>query len=79
MYENVTGFRSGLLVSAKSFGHGLGDGIRDLATKPIEGAEKNGVSGFTTGLVTGLANLAFKPAAGEFPSSLVPVKEVTIC
>ncbi|RAR11807.1 sterol 3-beta-glucosyltransferase [Stemphylium lycopersici] len=63
VYENVTGLRSGLLVSAKSFGHGLGDGLRDLATKPIEGAEKNGVNGFTTGLATGLANLAFKPAA----------------
>ncbi|XP_014558170.1 hypothetical protein COCVIDRAFT_25282 [Bipolaris victoriae FI3] len=64
VYEEVTGLRSGLLVSAKSFGHGLGDGIRDFATKPIDGAEKNGIIGFSAGLVTGIANLAFKPAAG---------------
>lgn len=64
VYEDVTGLRSGLLVSAKSFGHGLGDGIRDFATKPIDGAEKNGIIGFSAGLVTGIANLAFKPAAG---------------
>ncbi|KAL6160575.1 hypothetical protein ACJQWK_11865 [Exserohilum turcicum] len=64
VYENVTGLRSGLLVSAKSFGHGLGDGLRDFATKPIDGAEKNGIIGFGTGLATGIANLAFKPTAG---------------
>ncbi|EUC42325.1 hypothetical protein COCMIDRAFT_103807 [Bipolaris oryzae ATCC 44560] len=64
VYEDVTGLRSGLLVSAKSFGHGLGDGIRDFATKPIDGAEKNGIIGFSTGLMTGIANLAFKPTAG---------------
>lgn len=66
VYENVTGLRSGLLVSAKSFGHGLGDGLRDFATKPIDGAEKNGFIGFSTGLATGLANLALKPTAGKW-------------
>ncbi|KAH7562778.1 hypothetical protein BM1_02298 [Bipolaris maydis] len=64
VYEEVTGLRSGLLVSAKSFGYGLGDGIRDFASKPIDGAEKNGIIGFSAGLVTGIANLAFKPTAG---------------
>ena len=64
-YENVTGLRSGLVVSMKSFGYGLGDGIRDLMVKPIDGAEKNGVLGFATGCATGIANAALKPAAGQ--------------
>jgi hypothetical protein len=64
VYDSVTGLRSGLLVSAKSFGHGLGDGVRDFATKPVEGAEKNGIVGFSTGLATGIANMALKSAAG---------------
>jgi hypothetical protein len=63
-YENVTGLRSGLVVSMKSFGYGLGDGIRDLMIKPIDGAEKNGILGFAAGCATGIANAAFKPAAG---------------
>ncbi|KAI4649331.1 hypothetical protein J4E93_003647 [Alternaria ventricosa] len=63
-YENVTGLRSGLLVSFKSFGYGLSDGIRDLIIKPIDGAEKNGVLGFAAGCATGVMNAAFKPAAG---------------
>jgi hypothetical protein len=56
--------RSGLVVSVKSFGYGLSDGIRDLMIKPIDGAEKNGVLGFAAGCVTGVMNAAFKPAAG---------------
>ncbi|KAL7773937.1 hypothetical protein CFE70_003905 [Pyrenophora teres f. teres 0-1] len=63
-YETVTGLRSGLLVSAKSFRHGIGDGIKDVITKPIDGAEKNGIIGFGTGLATGIANVVCKPTAG---------------
>ncbi|CAO2653445.1 Nn.00g028560.m01.CDS01 [Neocucurbitaria sp. VM-36] len=63
-YENITDLRSGLLVSAKSFGHGLGDGLSDLLAKPIEGAEKNGIIGLGTGMAKGLGNAMFKPAAG---------------
>jgi len=65
-YENVTGLRSGLLVSFKSFGYGLSDGIADLIIKPIDGAEKNGVLGFAAGCATGVMNAAFKPAAGKW-------------
>jgi hypothetical protein len=64
-YENVTGFRSGLSVSAKSFGYGLKDGLGDLIRKPYEGAEKNGVIGLGTGIAKGLANAAIKPTAGK--------------
>ncbi|KAI1509233.1 ATG-C domain containing protein [Pyrenophora tritici-repentis] len=63
-YETVTGLRSGLVVSAKSFGHGIGDGIKDIVAKQIDGAEKNGVIGFGTGLATGVANVVCKPTAG---------------
>ncbi|PZD27065.1 hypothetical protein A1F96_07060 [Pyrenophora tritici-repentis] len=63
-YETVTGLRSGLVVSAKSFGHGIGDGIKDIVAKQIDGAEKNGVIGSGTGLATGVANVVCKPTAG---------------
>lgn len=80
-YENITGVRSGLRVSAKvcqksivallivtdayqSFGYGLGDGLRDLVTKPIDGAAQNGIIGFGTGLAKGIGNAMFKPTAG---------------
>jgi hypothetical protein len=65
-YENVTGLRSGLSVSAKSFGYGLKDGFGDLVIKPYEGAEKNGIVGLGTGIAKGLANAALKPTAGQY-------------
>jgi hypothetical protein len=63
-YENVTGLKSGLAVSVKSFGYGLGDGLVDLVAKPVQGAERNGVLGFATGLAKGFGNAICKPAAG---------------
>ncbi|KAF1850587.1 uncharacterized protein K460DRAFT_271296 [Cucurbitaria berberidis CBS 394.84] len=63
-YDNITNLRSGLLVSAKSFGYGLSDGLKDLVAKPIDGAEQNGIVGFGTGLAKGFGNAMFKPAAG---------------
>ncbi|RMZ71831.1 UDP-glucosesterol transferase [Pyrenophora seminiperda CCB06] len=79
-YETVTGLRSGLLVSAKSFGHGLGDGIRDLVAKPIDGAEKNGIIGFGTGLATGIANVVCKPAAAWIGAcGLVGYSSMGVC
>jgi hypothetical protein len=66
-YENVTGLRSGLSVSAKSFGYGFKDGFGDLLVKPYEGAEKSGIVGLGTGIAKGLANAALKPTAGQYP------------
>ncbi|KAH8725638.1 hypothetical protein GQ44DRAFT_706876 [Phaeosphaeriaceae sp. PMI808] len=63
-YENVTGIKSGLLVSAKSFGYGIGDGLLDFVAKPIQGAEQKGLTGFATGFAKGVGNLVCKPAAG---------------
>ncbi|KAF2821019.1 hypothetical protein CC86DRAFT_303644 [Ophiobolus disseminans] len=63
-YQNITGFRSGMTVSAKSFGYGLGDGLTDLFAKPMQGAAKNGIVGLATGMVKGVGNAVCKPAAG---------------
>ncbi|KAH7072144.1 hypothetical protein BKA63DRAFT_544524 [Paraphoma chrysanthemicola] len=62
-YENVTGVRSGMVVSAKSFGYGLSDGLLDLVARPIQGAEKNGMVGFASGFAKGLGNVVCKPMA----------------
>ncbi|KAF2027095.1 hypothetical protein EK21DRAFT_102830 [Setomelanomma holmii] len=63
-YENVTGFRSGCVVSAKSFGYGLSDGLLDMIAKPAQGAQKNGMVGFAIGIGKGLGNAVCKPVAG---------------
>ena len=39
--------------------------MKDLLAKPVDGAEQNGVVGFTTGIFKGIANAAIKPVAGE--------------
>jgi hypothetical protein len=80
-YDNITGIKSGLVVGAKvreekarvfskadrlqSFGYGLSDGLIDLFSKPVQGAEKNGVVGFASGCAKGIGNAMFKPAAGQ--------------
>lgn len=63
-YENVTDLQSGLRVSAKSFGYGLSDGLRDLVVEPKEGAELDGVKGFGKGLAKGIGNAICKLSAG---------------
>ncbi|KAF2684070.1 hypothetical protein K458DRAFT_443071 [Lentithecium fluviatile CBS 122367] len=63
-YENVVDIKSGLVVSAKGFGHGMTDGLKDFFVKPIEGAQKEGVIGFGKGFGKGIGNLVCKPAAG---------------
>jgi hypothetical protein len=63
-YKNVTGLRSGLSISGKNFGYGFKDGFGDLVTKTYEGSE-NGIAGLGAGIVKGLANAVFKPAAGK--------------
>lgn len=63
-YENITDIRSGLEVSAKSFGHGVGDGLRDFFIQPVLGAQKEGGMGFVKGFGKGVGNLVCKPSAG---------------
>ncbi|KAF2122252.1 hypothetical protein BDV96DRAFT_663272 [Lophiotrema nucula] len=63
-YENVTDLRSGLSVSAKSFGHGITDGIGGFFIQPIKGAQQEGAKGFAKGFGKGLGGIVCKPAAG---------------
>ncbi|KAF2010342.1 hypothetical protein BU24DRAFT_427470 [Aaosphaeria arxii CBS 175.79] len=62
--ENITDLRSGIEVSAKNFGHGIGDGLRDFFVQPIIGAQKEGGKGFVKGFGKGVGNLVCKPSAG---------------
>ncbi|KAH7385503.1 hypothetical protein DE146DRAFT_759733 [Phaeosphaeria sp. MPI-PUGE-AT-0046c] len=64
-YENVTGLKSGMIVGAKSFGYGLGDGLLDLVAKPLQGAQQEqGAVGIATGFAKGIGNVICKPTAG---------------
>lgn len=70
-FENVTGVKSGFVVSAKSFGYGLSDGLLDIVAKPVQGAQRNGAVGFATGIAKGLGNAVCKPVAGKLFPSLI--------
>lgn len=62
--ENVTDLKSGLAVSAKGFGLGIADGLKDFFVQPVTGAQKEGALGFVKGFGKGLGNIVCKPAAG---------------
>ena len=47
--QNIDGFVGGAAEAAKSVGEGV-VGIFDIFTKPIEGAQQDGVSGFFQGV-----------------------------
>lgn len=68
--EKVTGLGSGLMLAGKEFGFGLYDGITGLATQPIKGAQKEGVSGFFKGFAKGIGGVVLKPQAGECSTRL---------
>ena len=51
----------------KEFGFGFYDGISGLVTQPLDGAKKEGFSGFAKGFGKGIGGLVLKPAAGESP------------
>ncbi|KAF2472961.1 uncharacterized protein BDR25DRAFT_366188 [Lindgomyces ingoldianus] len=63
-YENVTDIRSGIKVSAKGFGYGVYDGISGFFIQPLQGARKDGASGFAKGFGKGIGGMVCKPAAG---------------
>lgn len=45
---------------------GVYDGITGVVTQPIQGAKKDGLSGFTKGVGMGIMGLLVKPSAGKF-------------
>ncbi|KAH0564849.1 hypothetical protein GP486_001757 [Trichoglossum hirsutum] len=56
----------GVTAGANSFVTSLASGVGGLARKPIEGAEREGVTGFFKGVGKGVIGLATKPAIGVF-------------
>ncbi|KAI9867788.1 MAG: hypothetical protein M1813_007610 [Trichoglossum hirsutum] len=56
----------GVTAGANSFVTSLASGVGGLARKPLEGAEREGVTGFFKGVGKGVIGLATKPAIGVF-------------
>lgn len=56
--------KSGLKAAFKGVGYGLYDGITGLVNHPIDGARKEGASGFIKGVGKGIGGIVLKPGAG---------------
>lgn len=61
--EKITGFSSGLRAAGHELQYGLYDGISGLVTQPLEGARREGATGFFKGFAKGIGGVVFKPAA----------------
>ncbi|KAL8828313.1 MAG: hypothetical protein Q9170_006662 [Blastenia crenularia] len=61
--DKVTGIQSGLKAAGKGFTLGIYDGISGLATQPVRGAQKGGVTGFLKGFGKGIGGAVLKPSA----------------
>lgn len=64
-YGKVTDVQSGFLVAAKSFGLGIGDGVRDLGRQPAQGMAKEGAWGALKGVAKGTGSLLSKTVSGS--------------
>jgi hypothetical protein len=51
--------------SFQEFTLGMFDGVTGVVTQPYRGAQKEGVTGFSTGVGKGLGGLVFKTSAGS--------------
>lgn len=56
----------GVTAGANSFVTSVASGVGGLARKPLEGAEREGLTGFFKGVGKGVVGLATKPAIGVF-------------
>ncbi|KAI9031000.1 hypothetical protein CLU79DRAFT_842748 [Phycomyces nitens] len=56
----------GVAQGANYFANSIASGMTGLVTRPIEGASKEGVSGFFTGFGKGLVGAVTKPVVGAF-------------
>lgn len=52
------------LIEIQSFGHGIGDGLKDFFVQPVIGTQKEGTKGLIKGFGRGTGNLVCKTAAG---------------
>ena len=62
--RGVSSPAEGLLTGALSFGHGIASGAAGLLKHPMEGAAKEGTSGFIKGLGKGFIGGVLKPITG---------------
>jgi hypothetical protein len=62
----INDFISGAETAEKEFGLGMYDGITGIVTQPWEGAQKEGLGGFTKGFGKGIGGLVAKPSAAAF-------------
>jgi hypothetical protein len=62
--EKPKNFVEGLGYGITSMASGLISGVSDVITKPIEGAQKESVSGFGKGVLKGIGGLFAKPISG---------------
>ncbi|CAE6962876.1 Vps13a [Symbiodinium natans] len=60
--KNITGANQGFAAAGKTLMDGV-EGMFDVVTKPVEGAKKEGLWGFATGLTKGVAGSIVKPVA----------------
>lgn len=61
--KKIGGLHDGVVEAGKSLTQGV-EGLLDVFTKPVEGAQKGGVGGFFTGLGKGVVGTFVKPISG---------------
>lgn len=62
--DKPTGMMSGIEKGIASGVSSSVSGVKGVFTKPIEGARRDGISGFFKGTLNGIAGLIVKPVAG---------------
>merc|ERR1719183_2204615 len=58
--KNITGVADGIVEAGKSLATGV-EGMFDVFTKPVQGAQTGGIGGFFTGLGSGAVSTFVKP------------------
>ncbi|KAK8130689.1 glycosyltransferase family 28 domain-containing protein [Apiospora kogelbergensis] len=75
-HGRVTGWQSGGVVAAKTFGSGFYHGLTGFVTQPYKGAKEEGALGFLKGAGKGTAGLIAKPGAAMFGLMAYPAQGV---
>jgi len=72
----VTDWKTGGSVAAKSFIHGIHEGMTDIFIKTYAGKKKEGAKGVAKGLSMGFVNLTMKTGAGTLGLIAYPCQGV---
>ena len=64
--ERPTNFIEGFGYGISSMASGVCAGVKDVFVKPVEGAQKDNISGFGKGILQGFGGLVSKPISGFF-------------